>query len=200
MNISTTVVPSHYHFFETSSLEPFSLFYDLIATYYTKRKWQWRQDYVFCLESFHFDKTMFFTSAYFSPSDLKSRLKQKLSSLKPKFCFYDGHINVSIFSNVIRLQLPWEQQKSDLGTSLTYFWHKNERKISLNFIFVFEHLRFWHTRSSFLLSKFASRKQKRHPGTGVNFTKIFKTSYFYRTPGVATSKNLVCRIEIWLLL
>ena len=133
MNISTTVVPSHYHFFETSSLEPFSLFYDLIATYYTKRKWQWRQDYVFCLESFHFDKTMFFTSAYFSPSDLKSRLKQKLSSLKPKFCFYDGHINVSIFSNVIRLQLPWEQQKSDLGTSLTYFWHKNERKILFSF-------------------------------------------------------------------
>ena len=132
MNISITVVPSHYHFFETSSLEPFSLFYNLIVTYYTKRKWQWRQDYVFCLESYHFDKTIFFTSAYFSPSDLKSQLKQKLSSLKPKFCFYDGHINVSIFSNVIRLQLPlsateiWFGDK--LNLLLTQKWEENITK------------------------------------------------------------------------
>ena len=39
----------------TSSLEPFSLFYDLIASYYTKGKWQWRQGYLFCFESHHFD-------------------------------------------------------------------------------------------------------------------------------------------------
>ena len=43
----------------TSSLEPFSLFYDLIASYYTKGKWQWRQGYLFCFESYHFDKKMF---------------------------------------------------------------------------------------------------------------------------------------------
>ena len=46
-----------YH--ETSSLEPFSLFYDLIGSYYTKGKWQWRQGYLFCFESYHFDKKMF---------------------------------------------------------------------------------------------------------------------------------------------
>ena len=49
------------------------------------------------------------------------------------------------------------QQKYELGTRLTYFWHKNEKKISLNFIFVFEPLRFRHTCPSFLLSKFASQ-------------------------------------------
>ena len=31
----------------------------------------------------------FFTSAYFSPFDLKSSLNQKLFSLKTKVCFYD---------------------------------------------------------------------------------------------------------------
>ena len=31
----------------------------------------------------------FFTSAYFSPFDLKSSLNQKLSSLKAKVCFCD---------------------------------------------------------------------------------------------------------------
>ena len=64
-------------------------------------------------------------------------------------------------SNVIMLQLPpnrWRmQQKYELGTRLTYFWHKNEKKISLNFIFVFEPLRFQLTCPSFLLSKFASQ-------------------------------------------
>ena len=67
-----TVVPSYYHFLashsrivwisfylETSSLEPFSLFYDLIASYYTKGKWQWRQGHLFCFESYHFDKNFF---------------------------------------------------------------------------------------------------------------------------------------------
>ena len=49
------------------------------------------------------------------------------------------------------------QQKYELGTRLTYFWYKNEKKISLNFILVFEPLRFWHTCRSFLLSKFASQ-------------------------------------------
>ena len=49
------------------------------------------------------------------------------------------------------------QQKYELGTRLTYLWYKNEKKISLNFILVFEPLRFWHTCRSFLLSKFASQ-------------------------------------------
>ena len=30
------------------------------------------------------------------------------------------------------------QQKYELATRLTYFWHKNEKKVSLNLIFVFE--------------------------------------------------------------
>ena len=41
----------------------------------------------------------------FSPFDLKSLLNQKLSGLKEKVCFCDWQINVSIFSNIIRLQL-----------------------------------------------------------------------------------------------
>ena len=49
------------------------------------------------------------------------------------------------------------QQKYELRTKLTNFSHKNEKKISLNFVFVFEPLRFRHTRPSFLLSKFASQ-------------------------------------------
>ena len=49
------------------------------------------------------------------------------------------------------------QQKYEVGTRLTYFWHKNEIKISLNFIFVFEPLLFQHTYLSFLLSKLASQ-------------------------------------------
>ena len=109
-----TVVPSYYHFFtsqshiiwisfylETSSLEPFSLFYDLIASDYTKGEWQWRQDYLFC--HIILLRKCFFTSAYFSPFDLRNLLTQKLSSLKAKFYFCDWKINVSIFSNVTRL-------------------------------------------------------------------------------------------------
>ena len=49
------------------------------------------------------------------------------------------------------------QLKYELRTRLTYSWHKNEKKISLNFIFVFEPLRFQQTWPSFLLSKFASQ-------------------------------------------
>ena len=49
------------------------------------------------------------------------------------------------------------QQKYELETRLTNFWHKNEKKISLNFIFVFELLRFRHLCPNFLLSKFASQ-------------------------------------------
>ena len=49
------------------------------------------------------------------------------------------------------------QQKYELGTRLTYFWHKNEKKISLNCIFIFDPLRFWHTCRSFLLSKLVSQ-------------------------------------------
>ena len=49
------------------------------------------------------------------------------------------------------------QQKYELETRLTYFWHKNEKKISKKFIFVFEPLSFRHTYPSFLLSKLASQ-------------------------------------------
>ena len=49
------------------------------------------------------------------------------------------------------------QQKYELGTRLTYFWHQNEKKISLSFIVVFESLRCWHTCLSFLLSNFTSQ-------------------------------------------
>ena len=49
------------------------------------------------------------------------------------------------------------QQKYELGTRFTYFWHKNEKKISLNFIFAFKPLRFRHACHSFLLSKYASQ-------------------------------------------
>ena len=44
-----------------------------------------------------------------------------------------------------------------METRLIYFWHKNEKKISLKFILVFEPLRFRHTYPSFLLSKLASK-------------------------------------------
>ena len=77
----------------TSSLDPFSLFYDLIASYYTKGKWQWRQGYLFCFESYHFDKKMFLYISFFSPFDLKSSLNQKLSSLNAKVSFCDWQIN-----------------------------------------------------------------------------------------------------------
>ena len=101
----------------------------------------------------------FFTSAYFSPFDPKSSFNQKLPSLKPKVCFCDWQINVSMFSNVIRLQLSPKrqqmQQKYNLGTKLTYIWHKNEKKISPNFIFVFQPLCFRHICHA--LSKFASQ-------------------------------------------
>ena len=43
------------------------IFYDLIASYYAKGKWQWRQGYSFCFESYHFlIRKCFFTPAYFS--------------------------------------------------------------------------------------------------------------------------------------
>ena len=43
-----------------------------------------------------------------------------------------------------------------METRLTYIWHKNENKICLNFISVFEPLRFRHKYTSFL-SKLASQ-------------------------------------------
>ena len=49
------------------------------------------------------------------------------------------------------------QHKCELRARLTYLWQKNENKLSLNFVFVFEPLRFQHTHPSFLLSRFASR-------------------------------------------
>ena len=40
---------------------------------------------------------------------------------------------------------------------MTYFSHKNEKKISQNLTFLFEPQRFWHTYTSFLLSKLDSQ-------------------------------------------
>ena len=114
---NSSAFPSYYHFFashsrivwisfylETSSLEPFSLFNDLIAFYYTKGKWQWRQGYLVCLESYHFDKKMFlYICLFLSPFNLKSLLNQRLFKSQILFSWLT---NVSIFSNVIRLQLP----------------------------------------------------------------------------------------------
>ena len=49
------------------------------------------------------------------------------------------------------------QHKCELRARLTYLWQKSENKLSLNFIFVLEPLRFQRTHPSFLLSGFASR-------------------------------------------
>ena len=76
-------------YLETSPLEPISLFNDLRASDYTKRKWQWRQDHFFVLNHISLIRKCFFTSAYFSPFGLKNLLNQKLSSLKTKFYFCD---------------------------------------------------------------------------------------------------------------
>ena len=52
-------------------------------------------------------------------------------------------------------KFPETGKEYELKAKLTYFWHKVESKIFLNFIFVFEPLRFRHTcPQSFLLSKF----------------------------------------------
>ena len=41
-------------------------FYDLVESYNTNEKWQWRQGYLFCFESYYSDKKKcFFRSAYF---------------------------------------------------------------------------------------------------------------------------------------
>ena len=37
------------------------------------------------------------------------------------------------------------QQKYELGTRSIYFWNKNEKKLSLHFIFALEPILFWHT-------------------------------------------------------
>ena len=41
------------------------------------------------------------------------------------------------------------QKKYELATRLTYFWNKIEKKIFLNFIFVFKPLLFWHNAMPF---------------------------------------------------
>ena len=97
-----TVVPSHYHFFashshivwisfylETSSLEPFSLFYDLIASYIQKENGNGDKVIYFVLNRIILIRKCFFTSGYFTTLDLMSLLNQKLSSLKAKFFFCD---------------------------------------------------------------------------------------------------------------
>ena len=46
-------------YIETFSLAPFSLFYDLIASFYTEGKWQWWQGYLFSFEKYHFYNKIF---------------------------------------------------------------------------------------------------------------------------------------------
>ena len=69
---------SHFHFFMT--------WYHLII-----QKENSNRDKIiyFVLNHIILMRKSFFTSAYFSPFDLKSLLNQKLSSLKAKFCFCD---------------------------------------------------------------------------------------------------------------
>ena len=178
-----TVVSTYYHFFvtqshivwisfylETSSLESYSLFYDLITSDYAKKNGNGDRIIYFVLNHIILVRKCFFTSACFSPFDLKSLLNQKLSSLKAKFCFCDWQTNVSIFSNFTRLELPLNrqkmQQKYELGARLTYFLHKNEKKIYLIFIFVFEPLHLWHACRGFFLPKFASQIKLIHSVVG----------------------------------
>ena len=134
----------------TSSLEPLSLFYDLIASYYTKGKWQQRQAYLFCFESYHVDKNFFslhlliFLLLIWRVHLIRSCLVWKRKFV---FCFWDWQINLSIFANVIRLQLSLKQvtNTAKIWIGLTYIWHKNENKLFLNFISVFEPLRYRNT-------------------------------------------------------
>ena len=78
----------------------------------------------------------FFTSAYFSPFDLKSLLNQKLSSLKAKFCFCDWQINVLIFQMLLGYNIPRiskECKKNMNGDKinllLTHKWEENIPKL-----------------------------------------------------------------------
>ena len=75
----------------TSSVEPLSLFYDVIASYYTKGKCGqgYEDKVIYFVLNIVLIRKCFFTSAYFFPFDLKSSVKQKLSSLKEKVCFCD---------------------------------------------------------------------------------------------------------------
>ena len=86
-----------------------SAFFHFLITWYhlITQKENGNEDKViyFALNQIILIRKCFFTSAYFSPFDLKSSLNQKLSRLKKKVCFCDWQIVVSIFSNVIRLQL-----------------------------------------------------------------------------------------------
>ena len=45
------------------------------------------------------------------------------------------------------------QQKYELGTGLSYFWHKNEKKISLNLIFCIPAPTFWTLMSLLFIIK-----------------------------------------------
>ena len=79
------------------------------------------------------------------------------------------------------------QQKYKLGTRLTYFWHKTENEISLNFIFVFEPLRFRHACLSFLLSKFTSQIKLIQSVVGGQLLVSWSQSPISRVSGVRIS-------------
>ena len=90
----------------TLSLEPFPIFYGVIASYYTKRKWQWRQGYLFCFESHHFDKkNVSCHLLIFLLLIWRVHLIRSCLVWMEKFFYCDWQINGLIFSNVIRLQL-----------------------------------------------------------------------------------------------
>ena len=98
-----TVVPSYYHFYASFGSRFTLELYNLIASYYTKGKWQWRQGYLFCSELYHFDIS--FHLLIFPFLIWRVHLIRSCIVWKQKFVFVIGKSNVSIFSNSIRLQL-----------------------------------------------------------------------------------------------
>ena len=113
-----TVVPSYYHCITLSHRFNFVLSWtfipstiftflwlDSILLYQRKMGMEARLFLLFCIHIILIRK-YFFKSAYFFPFNLKSLLKQKLSTLKGKFYFCNWQVNLAIFSNVIRLQFP----------------------------------------------------------------------------------------------
>ena len=63
----------------------------MIGSYYTKGKCGqgYEDKVIYFVLNIVLIRKCFFTSAYFFPFDLKSSVKQKLSSLKEKVCFCD---------------------------------------------------------------------------------------------------------------
>ena len=89
----------------TSFLEPFSLCYDLIASYYTKGKRQCRQGYLFCFESCHFDKKMFLYICLFFSFWYEELIRSCLV-WKQKFVFVIEKLMLQFFQKLLDCNLP----------------------------------------------------------------------------------------------